>query len=207
MLLETIVGVFSGLFGSALTSYTNYKLETLKAEEKKNDRAFQLDKIRAETDSAVRLAEVGVKTAQATYSGMVDVEEAKAFTKSQDNVVRRDLPSEWLTQLLNRTGWVRYITYPIGLTLIFLLGLSDVIKSFLPSLLTVYSVAIATYVYVRSEEILGIAKAADLQAQIALGIYKDAAGTLLMLMVTLVTWWFGDRRTAKNMAHMAKKES
>lgn len=204
MILETIAGSAMGIFGTFLTTYSNYKMELLKMEAKKNEQAYNLARIKAESDASIAEVQANIKIAETITQGAVDVEEAKAFAASQASQ-KQSLPSEWLDILFNMKGRARFITYPLGLTLLLLFGISDWIQNTMRSALTIYSLAIASWATYKTYGM--IYNHVDRLAPIlnALEIWQDTVSLLLMLAVTLVTWWFGDRRMAKHLMHMKGK--
>ena len=106
-----------------------------------------------------------------------------------------------MNTLLNREGWERFFTIPVGLILIFILGIGDAIQHLMRSFLTLYSLGIATWVTWKSYDII-----------LACGVpfpnpgeaWTTACETAYLLAVMMTTWWFGDRRVVKNLSHMKK---
>lgn len=193
MILETIAGALTGLLGTALTTYSNYKMRQLEADNK-------IRLIEAESAQMRAEAEASIKVAQTTSTLKIEEQEAHAFTASM-NAQSKALPSEWLASLMGQKGWARLLTYPIAVLLLLLMGLGDVINHLMRPALTLYTLAIASWV---TYQCWGLLPPADQLVHAWQG-WKDACDMIMLLAVTMVTWWFGDRRVAKHLMHM--KES
>lgn len=194
MILETLASALLGLLGTSLTTYSNYKMEKLKAE---NERK----KMELETKMMISEAEANIRLAETVAAGKVDEIEAQAWANSQSAGQQKALPAEWVNVLLNRDGWERFFTIPVALILLFLLGIGDAIQHLMRSFLTLYSLGIATWVTWKSYDII-----------MACGVpfpnpgeaWTTACETAYLLAVMMTTWWFGDRRVVKNLSHMKK---
>lgn len=190
MVIETVVSALVGLLGTGLTTYSDYKLKQLETENK-------IKLLEAETKSMLAEAEANVKVAQVNAQASIELAEAQAFTtsiQSQKQMVQSDL----ILTLMQQKGWVRYLTYPVGLFLLTLMGLADVLGQLMRPILTIYSLAIASWVTYQCWKLLPeISSYAE-----AWRSWQDACDIVMMLAVTMVTWWFGDRRVAKNLMHL-----
>lgn len=192
MILETIASAFVGLLGTSLTTYSNYKMEKLRYDNK-------IAELKLQSQLMIAEVEANIKVAQATSDMLVEKEEAVAFVESQKSN-KQALPSNWIDVLLNQKGVANIFTLPIGVVLLFLLGIGDVIQHVMRSLLTVYSLAIASWVTYQSWSILD--KHGYFDPLSMTDSWKSACEVVMLLAVTMVTWWFGDRRVATHLMHM-----
>lgn len=191
MLLETLGSALLGLLGTGLTTYSNYKMEQLRSQNAR-------EKMKLETELMIKEADANIRVAQATASMRIEELESEAFAAS---VASQEpaLPSDWVSTLFEFQGWGRIFTVPIGLVLLFLLGLGDVVQHLMRSFLTLYSLGIASWVTYKCYDIMMSTGVPFPKAGEA---WETACETVLLLAVTMVTWWFGDRRVAKHLSHM-----
>lgn len=190
MIFETIISSLVGLLGTGLTTYSQYKMEALKAE---NERK----KLELETNLMIAEAEASIKVAQAQSQVKIEEAEASIYEASQAHQGSL-MPSTWVETLLSQQGWARFLTVPVGVLLLTLLGIGDAIQHLMRSFLTLYSLGIASWVTYKSYEMLS----AEAQRLSAPDAWKSASEVVMLLAVTMVTWWFGDRRVAKHLAHL-----
>lgn len=190
MIIETALSALVGLLGTGLTTYSNYKMQKLEIDNK-------IRLMEAESKNMIAEAEASIKVAQTTADMKVEVEEANAFRASMLSQ-QKALPSEWLQALMNQKGWWRFLTFPIGVLLLLLMGIGDVINHLMRPTLTLYSVGIASWVTYQCWDLLPPAE----NLTQAWAQWEEAASVVMLLAVTMVTWWFGDRRVAKHLMHM-----
>lgn len=190
MILETALSALVGLLGTSLTTYSNYKMKQLEVDNK-------IRLLEAESKNMIAEAEASIKVAQTNADMQIELSEANAFNTSLASH-KQSLPSEWLTTLMNQKGWWRLLTYPIGVLLLLLMGVGDVINHLMRPALTLYSLGIASWVTYQCWDMLP----PDTGIEAAWAQWEDAASVVMLLAVTMVTWWFGDRRVAKHLMHM-----
>jgi hypothetical protein len=207
MILEAALSVIGGFVGNMLTTYSNYKMEQLKQEGRKQDRVHELAMVEAQTKAMIAEVEANIKVTQTTVQGQVDLEEAKAFTLSQQVVAQKNLSCEWIELLLKKTGGIKYLTIPVAMVLVIVMGVVDVLKSLMQPGLTLYSLAIASWVTYKAYEALHTLGIGAFSASDAAAMWNDAARMMLMLAITLVTWWFGDRRMSKHLMYLKETEN
>lgn len=191
MILETLASALLGLLGTGLTTYSNYKMEKLKA-------TTQLEKLRLESELMIAEAEANIKVAQATSEIALEQMEAQAFSKSQDSQ-KSLLPEGWFSALFDQKGWLCIFTVPLGLVILAIIGIGDAINHLMRSALTLYSLGIASWVTYKSYEIM---QGFPPSATLAYDGWREACEVVMLLAVTMVTWWFGDRRVAQHLMHM-----
>ena len=207
MIIESLIGTVAGFIGTGITTYANYRMKLLEVEENKTRREHDLNMVRAESEARIAEVRANIRVAQVQTEGAVLLEEAAAYAESQRQGNRRVFESEWAASLLDRKDGLRFVTIPFGMALCALFGLSDAIQSLMRPALTLYSAAIATWVTWRAWEIMQTADLAAFTTSQAMGQWNQAAGVAYTLAVTLITWWFGDRRVAKNLMHQNRQET
>lgn len=192
MLIEGIVGAVTGIVGTVATAITNYKTQKLK-----NEHDVAMAKI--EHEAMIAEAEIGMKVTEQKLQGelaMADAEIYKSNVKLgngravSNSVIERLLEGKW-------TKWV-------GTLLIFLLGLADVMRTMMRPLLTVYLVAVTSWVTYEAGSILA-AKQALISATLAATLFTNVTNIVIFLTVSAVTWWFGNRSLEKYMKEMQHK--
>lgn len=194
MLIESIVGTLIGLLGTGLTTYSNYKTEELRANNKLKELELQSKLLRAEAEASIQLAESAAQL-------NVMEQESAAFTESQ-RTNKPILNEGYISSLLSQKGWRCVFTIPIGLILTLLLGLGDVLQHAMRSILTIYCLGITSWVTYQCYDVLNKVNSLDV-FQMSQG-WQDAREVVFLLTVTMVSWWFGDRRVATHLMHMKK---
>lgn len=190
MILETALSALVGLLGTGLTTYSNYKMKQLEIDSK-------IRLLEAESKNMIAEAEASIKVAQTNAELQIELSEANAFNTSLSSN-KQSLPSEWLSTLMNQQGWWKLLTYPIGVLLLLLMGVGDVVNHLMRPALTLYSLGIASWVTYQCWDMLP----PDSSFEGIWAQWEDAASVVMLLAVTMVTWWFGDRRVAKHLMHM-----
>lgn len=84
----------------------------------------------------------------------------------------------------------------LGSILIFLLGTIKVLKAAIRPGITIYLAAVTTWITWQAYQIVELQQAA-ISVDEALDMYNHIIRVVIYLTVTCITWWFGDRRTAK----------
>ncbi len=182
-MLETILGVATGFLGNIITGFTNLKAQKLKNEQDLKMREYDLK----EREQEAKL-QIAVQTAQTDLE--IEKAEAAAYVESLKNANADLLTTEKLGVLSEtKSGF-------IGKFLALLMGLVDTFRSFIRPGLTAYLVALTTVLTYQAIEILS-AKEPLLTAIQAQALFSQVSDIVIYLTVSCVTWWFGDRRTAK----------
>lgn len=196
MLLETILGVVTGLVGPIVTSITNYKMQKLRNEDADKERTFQLAKINAETEAMIKEAEANIKIAETKVAGEIELADAGAYQTSQEVGNQPSLSMSFMTKMMEAEGWVRYITFPIGALVAALFGIVDFLKNLMRPALTSYLVGVSTWITILAWDIMQKHEQAITPEQ-AIEIFQQNTNIIVYLTVSCVTWWFADRRIAK----------
>ncbi len=182
-MLETILGVATGFLGNIITGFTNLKAQKIKNEHDLKMRDYDLK----EREQEAKL-QIAVQTAQTDLE--IEKAEAAAYVESLKNANADLLTTEKLGVLSEtKSGF-------IGKFLALLMGLVDTFRSFIRPGLTAYLVALTTVLTYQAIEILS-AKEPLLTALQAQALFSQVSDIVIYLTVSCVTWWFGDRRTAK----------
>lgn len=198
MIVETILGVVTGIGGSLVTGIVNYKTQKLKNE-------HDIAKIKAESEAMVAEANANIQITQAQVEGEIEIADSKAYTISQIEGNKDALKDAYIIKLFEVQGPFRYVTIPVASFLVILLGIVDVFRKSMRSGLTAYLVGVTTWITHKAWVVLEAsnkAGAGALTAVQASAIFTNVTNTVIYLTVSCVTWWFGDRRMAKFLMKM-----
>lgn len=182
MLVETILGVATGLVGNIVTSVTNIKTQKLKNEQDLKMREFDLKEREQE-------AKLQIAVDSNRMEGELEKLEADAYLQSMKVGNETLLTDDKLNALSQDKYWVSRI-------LAFMMGLVDIFRASVRPGLTAYLVALTTLITVKSMTII-TAKTDLLTTLQAQELFTNVTDIVIYLTVSCVTWWFGDRRTAK----------
>lgn len=184
MVLSGIIGVVTGLIGNIVTSITNLKTQKLKNAHEEKLISLRTNAMLAETDAKIRITEAKVR-------GKITEIEEETY-KSGIVVGNKDLLEKGVIAKLLEGKWTKWL----GLVLTFFMGVVDVLKGFIRPVLTLYLVGLTTWITYYAADILS-AKEALLSSTEASKLFNDVTEIVIYLTVSVVTWWFADRRTAK----------
>ncbi len=177
-------GGATGLFGSAVTGYANFKMQKLKNEHDREMAKIQIDSIKVE-------AEANAKITETQTAGAVEIAESKAFEASIAAAQKDLFDSSYMVGLM-ASPWTRWI----GALISFLFGLVDFLKAMARPALTYYLVGASTWITLLVWKVVQTTQNAFTATQ-AHDLFRVVVLTILSLTVTIVTWWFADRRMAK----------
>jgi len=184
MIAEGIAGVITGLVGTIATSWLN-----LKSQKEKNK--HELSMVEVQTKAMIAEANANIRITEAEVAGEVERLEAQAYSESIEQGNKQALDNKTLERLFN-SPW----TMPFGVILAVLLGFVDFLKHLMRPALTGYLVVVASWLTFEATKIMQ-AKQDLLSASMATEIFTDMVNVIFYLTVSVVTWWFGDRRVAK----------
>lgn len=184
MILESVLGVATGFVGNILTSFFN-----LKAQKEKNKHEIEL--IKAETSAMIAEKEANIRVSEVELQKELEINDAKIYQESQKQGQQKALESS-LLQKLFENKW----TMPIGVLLAFMLGIVDFLKQIMRPGLTGYLVFLTSWLTYEAALIIQ-AKQELLSAEMAMDVFNNVVNIVIYLTVSVVTWWFGDRRVAK----------
>jgi hypothetical protein len=181
-MIETILGVATGFLGNIITSFTNLKTQKLKNEHDLKMREFDIK----EREQEAKLL-IAVETTRTEAA--IEQAEASAYLESLKGAQADVLTAEKLS-LLTANG------SKTGKLIAFLMGLVDTVRASIRPGLTMYLTALTTILTFKVIEII-TAKEPLLSAEQARAMFTEISDVVIYLTVSVITWWFGDRRTAK----------
>jgi len=184
MVLSGIIGVVTGLVGNIVTSITNLKVQKLKNVHEEKLIELETQAMLAKTDADIRITEAKVK-------GKLDQIESETY-KENIKVGNKGLLEKGTIAKLFEGKWTKWL----GVLLTFMLGIVDVLKGFIRPILTLYLVGLTSWLTYYAAGILS-SKEALLGASEASIIFRNVTEIVIYLTVSVVTWWFADRRVAK----------
>lgn len=194
MLWETILGGLTGIIGTVLTSYINFKQKKLEFEHEAKMVELEIKAMMAE-------AEANIKITKAEVEGAIELADASAYIESQKQGNKNLFDIKWIDKLFAVQGNMgRFFAIPAAIVIAILFGVIDWLKGLMRPGLTLYLVGLTTYLTYISYQILTKYGGADITAEQAIVIWNDVVTIIIYLTVSCVTWWFGDRRTAKFLA-------
>jgi len=201
MLIEGLIGTATGLLSNFVTSWQNNKQQKLNNEHELKMAEFGLKRIEAEKQMMIAEAEANIKITQTIKEGEIQAIESKGEMDAFLETIKLGNEKALSADSINRLYESKW-TKPFGVLLTLMLGFVDWVRHFIRPALTIYMVLLATFMTI---QVIGILDAAQRKPSIeeALNMFSDVKDIVFYLTVTLITWWFGDRRMAKN---MAKKE-
>ncbi|MGE4568553.1 MAG: hypothetical protein AB7C90_05125, partial [Bacteroidales bacterium] len=169
--------------GNIITSFTNLKAQRLKNQHELQMREYDIK----EREQEAKL-QIAVETARSEAE--IEKAEAAAYVESMRNANADTLTAEKL-QILTSSAAGKP-----GKIIAFLMGMVDTFRASIRPGLTVYLVGLTTLLTFRAIQILQ-AKEALLSPDQARALFSEVSDVVIYLTVSVVTWWFGDRRTAK----------
>jgi hypothetical protein len=184
MILESVLGVVTGLVGNITTSYFN-----MKAQKQKNQ--HELAMVEAESKAMIAETEANIRVSEVNLQQELERADAEIYKESQKQGQQKALDSALLERLF-ANKW----TLPVGVFLAFLLGIVDFLKQFMRPGLTGYLVVLTSWLTWEAAQIIR-AKQELLSAAMAMELFNNVVNIIIYLTVSVVTWWFGDRRVAK----------
>lgn len=187
--LDIIFGAVTGLLGNGITAWTNYKMQKIK-------NAHDIVLIEKETEAMVIEAEANIQIEKSRIEGEVELTEAGTFLEGIKQGNKQTFSEKWIDKLFSVEGWVRYISIPVAVLIAFLFGMVDFLKALMRPGLTMYLTGCTTWITYMAWEIMQKYGTAITSAQ-AVEIFDQVTSIIIYLTVSSVTWWFGDRRTAK----------
>lgn len=201
---DVLLGGVTGLLGTVWSSYNNRKIKELDLEDKRLARAHELDMVRADTEAMKAEAEASIQVTAAQVEGAVTLEEVKAYKTSQKTGNANVFLESFMERMFSTTGWIAYLAHPVGVLICLLFGMVDTIKGLARPVITIYLLGVSTWITVQAWTLLDSMGGAITPVQ-ATNLVSKAIFVLLYLTVTAVTWWFGDRMTAKGMERLFKQ--
>jgi len=210
--IDIIVGAVTGLIGSVVTGWTNYKTQKLKNE-------HDVMMIEAETKAMIAETHANIQIIKTEVEGKIDLTDAQTYAIGQKEgnkdmfnssylewlmddketplvtkLMEGGKPSRFLGTLIG--GFIAFIKKIIGIIIIITFAFIDVLKHFIRPGLTLYFTGIMTWVTWMSWTIMQ-KSGMDITPTEAITIWGETMFIVKYLTVSCVTWWFADRRVAK----------
>jgi hypothetical protein len=200
-LLDIITAIFgggiTGIIGTVTTAVINYKTQKIKNEHEVAMERIKIDTMKAQAEIAKGLvSEVGKEVKDAMASA-TEVQDSIAYGKSQQYGNEQVFSSNWIEKLLQVKGWTSWISFPIAYIIIILFGVVDFLKGLMRPGITLYMMVASTWITYLTYGILEKAGIEKLEVAEALNVFNGVIVVIIYLTISCVTWWFGDRRTAK----------
>lgn len=184
MIVEGLVGVVTGLLGNVITSFTNIKTQKLKNQ-------HEVAMIEAETKAMQAEAAMQIQITETKVAGeLARIEEAN-YGKVLELANKPTLDSRIIEKLFD-SPWTAWL----GTILTFLLGVVDFLKGVMRPGLTLYLVFLTSWITYYAADVLST-KQGLMDVSMASGLFNKVVDIVIYLTVSVVTWWFADRRVAK----------
>ncbi len=170
--LTTIVsGGVTGILGSAVQSYSNYKMTQLAGEQEQKRLEHDKEMVRLETEAQVTIAQQ---------------ERAAQNDLYQQNLQMASYNHDRATYMSgnNAPAWI-----------LALLGLVDVMRGLVRPCLTTYMAVVVGVILYESNALLSNA---TMTSEETLAITSDIWQTIMYLATTIFFWWFGQRPPKKS---------
>jgi hypothetical protein len=196
-MLETIMGGITGLFGSVITSFMNYKTQKLKNEHERAMADIEIRKMDKEKEIMLAETEANMRITEVQTEAQIDIADADVYGKTIA-LAQKEALSETVHRKLMEGG---KFSKAIGASLGFLFGIVDFIRRLIRPSLTIYLVGLTTWITYIAWQVMQ-AHNADLNANQAERIFNNVTVIVIYLTVSCVTWWFGDRRMAKFLSRL-----
>lgn len=196
MLVESILGMATGLIGNVVTGIFKYKNTKLEKEMQLEKNKHEISMVKAESDAMIAEAKANIAITRAQVEGAIDLEDAKAFVQAQKEGNKNLFSNKWVDNLMNVQGKWKFITLPVGALIAMLFGLTDFIRGMLRPALTIYLCGVTTWVTWMAWTIMQ-QHGLELSSFQAVQIFQENIGVVLYLTISAVTFWFGDRSMNK----------
>lgn len=186
---ELILGGLTGLIGSSITAWTNYKTQKLK-----NDHDIAM--VEAETNAMIAETKANIEITKTQTEADVEMADTEAYSKGIVEGNKGSFSEKWINKLFGVKGWLSFLSIPTAIMLSVLFGLVDFLKGLMRPGLTMYLVGMTTWITMMAWEIMN-QNQVTITAEQAYNIFTDVINIVIYLTVSCVTWWFADRRIAK----------
>jgi len=168
MILESgIAGIVTGFLGNIFTAWNTRKT-------KREDNAYQLKRIEAETNAMIREAEANIKITETQIAGDIKLSELDIFSKNINEGNKSEFKEAYMDKLFSNK-WGTFV----GIFISFLFGIADFARAITRPLITLMLVLLTAYMVKNS-----------------IGGIDDMVSLVVYLSTTAVVWWFGYRNQA-----------
>jgi hypothetical protein len=201
VILDVITAVFgggiTGLVGTVTTAVINYKTQKIKNEHEVAMERVKIDTMKAQAEIAKGLVSDVGKEVKDAMASATEVQDSIAYGKSQQFGNEQVFSSNWIEKLLQVKGWTSWFSFPIAYIIIILFGIVDFMKGLMRPGITLYMMGASTWITMLAYRILEKAGIEKMDIADAANIFNSVVVVITYLTISCVTWWFGDRRTAK----------
>lgn len=205
MLIESILGMATGLIGNIVGGIFKFKTAKLQKEIQAAQNTHEIAMVKAESDAMIAEAKANIAITRAQVEGAIDLEDARAFVEAQKEGNKQMFSHKWIDMLMNVQGKWQLITLPIAMLISILFALTDFIRGLIRPALTIYLCGVTTWVTMMAWDIMqkhGI----ELTATQALATFGEVTGVVTYLTISAVTFWFGDRSMNKFLTELKGKD-
>ncbi len=205
MLIESILGMATGLIGNIVGGIFKFKTAKLQKEIQAAQNTHEIAMVKAESDAMIAEAKANIAITRAQVEGAIDLEDARAFVEAQKEGNKQMFSHKWIDMLMNVQGKWQLITLPIAMLISILFALTDFIRGLIRPALTIYLCGVTTWVTMMAWDIMqkhGI----ELTAVQALNTFGEVTGVVTYLTISAVTFWFGDRSMNKFLTELKGKD-
>lgn len=201
MILESILGLATGLIGNIVNGIFKYKTQQLTLEIKKADNEHELKMVEAETAAMIQESKASIAINRAKIEGEVELTDARAFIQGQKEANKALFSNAWIEHLFSVQGKWKIITLPLATLIATLFGLTDFVRGMLRPMLTIYLCGVTTWITMLAWDIMQ-KSSTNLSAYQAVQIFTDVTGVVTYLTISAVTFWFADRAMNKFLSQL-----
>ena len=185
-MIESILGVASGILGGMVTSIINYFSQKQKYAQDIKLKELDIELIKVEADKKMEISRVETE-------GKVELGELDTL-KSSYVEANKPLFDQSYMKMLMESKYFKWL----GALIASSFGVVDFLKHLARPLITYYLLGVSTYLTILCYQLLEKwSTAGALTLTEAYNIFELSVRSLLYLTISVVTWWFADRRTAK----------
>ncbi len=204
MLVESILGVISGVGVNIVTSIISYKNKQLELEKVKIEGEYKIKEIEAMSKATIAEAEANLKRDIIVTEGAYPQKELDVIAKGYEMEDKRLTSDKSVEKLFKLQGWLKYFGQIIGTLITTLFAINDFIKAMLRPFITIYQIAISTWLTYLSYQMLKL-HGDIISHDYAREIFTKFVDTTLYLTITIITWYFTNRSIRKDIKDMTYK--
>lgn len=184
MITEGILGVVTGLIGTITTNVLNLKAQRLKNE-------HELAMVKAQTAAMIEEAAANIKITEAQVAGEIERIESQAYLENIKSANTPVLDNAQVSSMY-ANKWTR----PFAVIITMAMAFVEFLRGFMRPGLTAYLVGLTSWLTWESVKVLQ-SKQEWISSDTAVAMFDNVTNIIIYLTVSVVTWWFGDRRVAK----------
>jgi len=186
MILESVFGAITGLLGSAVTSYFNWKQQKLKNDHDIQMKELDIKLVTVEADKKMEISRVETE-------GKIELSELDAYKMAQEESNKSSFDSSYMKYLMES----KYFQW-LGALIAGAFGFVEWLKGMARPAITYYLLGVSTYLTILCYKLLqtfSVSGAITLPE--AYDIFQLCIRSLIYLTISCVSFWFCDRRVAK----------